>query len=147
MAFSFLASWTPFDVRFRCPRKRVKPAVGVVRRLNPSFADIERAAGIEQLRPYYQLASHQIHSNPKGVYFKMGLMDEVDVLLAGPSDFGLADTGQSTAISLSQVTVSLVTSAPTLDGIVGAKILAKLTPEVCDLFVKLQSEYALPCEY
>ena len=116
-------------------------AAGFAHRSNPSFADIERAAGIEHLRSYYKLASHQVHSNPKGVFFKMGLMDETDVLLAGPSDFGLADPGQSTAVSLAQVTASLITVAPTLDGIVGVKILTVLTTEVCDLFAQVQLQY------
>ena len=116
-------------------------AASIVQSPKPSFSDIERTAGIEHLRSYYRLASHQVHSNPKGVFFKMGLMDETDALLAGPSDFGLADPGQNTAISLSQITCSLVTVAPTLDGIIGAKILTALTPEVCDLFAQVQLQY------
>ncbi len=60
-------------------------AASIAQRRNPSFSDIERAAGIEHLRSYFRLASHQVHSNPKGVFFKMGLMDEPDVLLAGPN--------------------------------------------------------------
>ena len=118
-------------------------AAGFSHSSRPSFADIERAAGIDHLRSYYKLASHQVHSNPKGVFFKMGLMDETDVLLAGPSDFGLADPGQNTAVSLSQVTSSLFAVAPTLDGIVGAKILTALAPEVCELFVQVQLQYEL----
>jgi hypothetical protein len=45
------------------------------------------------------------------------------------------------AISLSQASVSLVTAAPNLDGIVGAKILAALAPEICEVFAQLQSQY------
>src|SRR5262249_44281282 len=38
----------------------------------PSFADIELAVNLDHLRPYYQLASHPVHANSKGLYFKIG---------------------------------------------------------------------------
>src|SRR2546430_11970740 len=38
-------------------------------------------------------------SNPKGVLFKLGTLQE-GMLLVGPSPYGLADPGQNTALSL-----------------------------------------------
>lgn len=107
--------------------------------LRPTFADLEKEAAIDHLRTYYRMASHQVHSNPKGIFVKLGLMGEIDVLLAGPSNFGLADPGQSTALSLLQVTSALLLTAPNLDGIVGAKLLTRLAFDICDSFVEAQS--------
>lgn len=100
----------------------------------PTLRDIERVAGIDHLRAHYRLASHNVHANPKGVFFKLGLLDEADVLLAGPSNAGLADPGHGAAISLSQVSVALGLIEPTLDSIVSLRILSRLTVEVGEAF-------------
>lgn len=35
----------------------------------PNFCDIEENSRLDHLRPYYKLASHNVHANPKGVIF------------------------------------------------------------------------------
>lgn len=66
-----------------------------------------------------KLASHNIHANPRGILFKLGLMScEEDILLAGPSNAGLADRAQGCALSLSQITVALLTIRPNHDKLV-----------------------------
>jgi NTP pyrophosphatase (non-canonical NTP hydrolase) len=60
----------------------------------PTFAEIEKTVGLNHLRPYYRMASHNVHANPRGVFFRLGLYPEIsDILLAGPSDAGLYDPG------------------------------------------------------
>lgn len=83
---------------------------------DPSFAKkkvgfpaIEKAANLDHLRPYYRMASHSVHANPKGITFNPDLLDD-QILLAGASNAGLAEPGHSTLISLVQVTVSLLLS-------------------------------------
>jgi hypothetical protein len=105
----------------------------------PTFVDIERAAGIDHLRPYYRMASHPVHANPKGVFFRLGLMWESQILLAGPSNAGLADPGQCAALSLSQVSAVFGALDPTIDNIVGLKIILQLSGEVAKEFGKAQS--------
>lgn len=100
----------------------------------PSLKEIERVAGIDHLRAHYRLASHNIHANPKGVFFKLGLFEEVDVLLAGPSNAGLADPGHNAAISLLHVSVAQGLIRPNLDSLVGLRILSRLTAEVGEAF-------------
>lgn len=107
---------------------------------SPSFLDIERAVGLDHLRPYYRLASHNVHANPKGALFRLGLLRESDLLLAGPSNFGLADPGQCVAISLLQATSALVMLDTTLDHLVAIKIMATLTEEVQNLFAAAQAD-------
>ncbi len=96
----------------------------------PTFVDIERAAGIDHLRGHYRMASHNVHANPKGVFFRLGLLDESQVLLAGPSNAGLADPGHGAALSLAQVSIALGILQPTLDNNVCLQIIAQLVEEL-----------------
>lgn len=107
---------------------------------NPSFADIERAVNVDHWRPYYRLASHNVHANPKGIFFKLGLIEETGLLLAGASNYGLADPGQGTALSLLHVTCALNQLHPTFDGIVVVKILQDLCDEIGEAFVSAQRQ-------
>ncbi|MDP2181825.1 MAG: DUF5677 domain-containing protein [Actinomycetota bacterium] len=100
----------------------------------PSFGDIERAAGIDHSRAHYRMASHNVHANPKGVFFKLGLLGEVDVLLAGPSNAGMSEPGQSAAIAMLQISGALMTLQPNLDGIVTLRVLQSMVDRVCDEF-------------
>ena len=73
----------------------------------PNLAEIEARIKVDKWRPSYQLASHNVHANPKGILFKMGLDPEHDLLLMGPSNYGLADPGQNTALTLNLVSAAL----------------------------------------
>ncbi len=133
-----------FGAAFREPYGWASERLGGVD--SPSLAGIERAVQVDHLRPFYRMASHNIHANPKGAFFKLGLLNETDLLLAGPSNFGLADPGQATAISLAQVATSLLHLDTTLDGVVVLKIMMALSAEIGETFVaiqkKLESEIA-----
>jgi Family of unknown function (DUF5677) len=99
----------------------------------PNFSDIERDVGLAHLRPYYKLASHNVHANPKGAFFKLGLLPDQQMLLAGASDLGLADPGQCTAISLSQITFTLLT--PNIDRLVICQLLCRFGDAVGEAFI------------
>ena len=108
---------------------------------NPSFSDIEEKSGLDYLRPYYKLASHNVHANPKGVMFKLGLLpDTNNILLSGPSNVGFTDPAQGAAISLGNITITLLTSIPTLDHLVISNILLILQSEIGEEFFKVQRE-------
>lgn len=115
-------------------------AAEVIGKQSPSLRDIEEAAHIDHLRAHYRMASHNVHANPKGVFFKLGLLDESEVLLTGRSNAGLADPGHSCAISLMHVTVALCVLEPTLDVLVGLRVLGSLTDEVGDLFAQAHEQ-------
>jgi hypothetical protein len=104
----------------------------------PDFSDIEAAVNIDHLRPYYQLASHPVHANPKGIYFKLGLLGESDMLMAGASNYGLAEPGQQTVLSLAQIASALMTAHATIDAIVAVKILRQLGQEAAHAFARVQ---------
>jgi hypothetical protein len=78
---------------------------------NPKFRDVEAAVSLDHLRPYYRMASYPTHAGPKGIVFDLGLLGD-EIMLAGPSNVGLADPGQSVAISLLQITVTLLSLEP-----------------------------------
>ena len=57
---------------------------------------------MDHLRPYYRMASDNVHPNAHGAFYRMGMgLDGNDrrVLLAGASNMGLADPGHGTAMS------------------------------------------------
>jgi len=108
---------------------------------DPTFADIEANSGLDHLRPYYKLASHNVHANPKGMMFRLGLLHNTDnILLAGPSNVGFTDPAQSAAISLGFITVILLTTKPTIDNLVLCNILLKFQSEIGEEFLKVQKE-------
>jgi len=102
----------------------------------PTFKDIEAAVQVDHFRAHYRLASHNVHANPKGVFFALGMLPETQVLLAGPSNAGLADPGHGAAISLSRVTAALVglQRPPTLDNNVALLMVVQLVDEIGEAF-------------
>ena len=82
------------------------------------------------------MACHNVHANPRGIFFKLGLYpDSGDILLASPSNIGLADPGHSAALSLAQITISLLTHNPNLDRLVICQIIFKLQDEIGAAFL------------
>jgi hypothetical protein len=105
---------------------------------SPNFEQIEAAVEVAHMRPYFKLASHNVHANPKGAFFRLGLVNQAKILLAGPSNFGLADPGQNTALSLTFVTSSLVQLDPTIDALVATKVALAISDEAARSFVEVQ---------
>lgn len=104
---------------------------------DPNFSDIEEAVGLDHWRPYYKMASHNVHANPKGITFKLG-WEGTNLLLAGPSDRGLADPGHGTAISLAQVTTNLLLTEPNIDRLVLCRVMLNLSDRIGRRFLKIQ---------
>jgi hypothetical protein len=111
----------------------------------PDFADIERDVGLERMRPYYTMASYNVHANTKGIFYKLGRSPfQPNLMLAGASIFGLADPGQGTAIALFQIAAMLLTAEPNFDRLVTCRIMQKLADEVQDKFIQIQSALEKP---
>ena len=101
----------------------------------PTFRDIENSVGLNHLRPYYKMACHNVHANPRGILFKLGLYPESgDILLAGPSNVGLTDPGQLTALSLVQISTTLLTHQPNIDRLIACNIMMTLEREIGSAF-------------
>lgn len=105
----------------------------------PKFADIEKLSELSHWRPYYKLASNNIHADPKGIMFKLGLLGNPnDILLAGPSNMGLTDPAHGTVISLGIITTTLINTRPTFDSIVISNILLSLQTQIGEECLKVQ---------
>ena len=108
----------------------------------PTFVDIEEHVGLDHLRPYYVMANQNVHPNSHANFFKLGLdkNGRGAVLLAGPSSLGLADPGHGVAISLTQITVALVATNPTVDELVGWMVVDLLQDETGEAFLRVHKE-------
>lgn len=110
-------------------------AASVIKKGRPTFYDIEKKSGLDHLRPFYKMACNNVHAGTTGILFKLGLCEESeDILLAGPSNIGLTDPGQSAAISLSQITTTFILLNPNIDRIVTSKVLLNLDREIGNVF-------------
>jgi hypothetical protein len=108
---------------------------------------VQEASGIEHLLPYYKLASHNVHANPKGVFYKLGLIGESDILLAGPSNAGLADPGHATALSVLQVSVALAQLHSTFDHNVAMAVMTTLVDEIGKSLLESHQQLARDDEF
>src|SRR6185369_1071930 len=94
-------------------------ASDILKKKRPAFSDIEENVNLEKWRGHYKMASHNVHANPKGIMFKLGLApQEKSILLAGVSTRGLADPAHGTALSLLQITSTLLFTKRNLDTLV-----------------------------
>ena len=73
----------------------------------PKDADFEASVDLDHMRPYVYLASDGVHATPKGLMSTLQHLGEDPIIMAGPSNAGLADPGHGAAISLMQVTTTL----------------------------------------
>lgn len=106
----------------------------------PTFKDIEAAVELDHIRPYYKAASANIHANPFGVLSSLGLFPEEDILWAGPSGIGLSNPGQLTAITLTQITTSVLTYNTNIDFLVVCKAMAEYSKDVERVFIRIENE-------
>lgn len=106
----------------------------------PTFRDIEASVELDHIRPYYKAASANIHANPIGVFKRLGLFPEEDIILSGPSNIGLSDPAQSTVISLTQITTSVLTHGANIDFLVICRAMAEYGKSVENKFIEIENE-------
>lgn len=108
----------------------------------PRFAQLERKAELGHIRPRYKLASHNVHAESKGIYFRLGLFpgSETTILLAGASNAGLADPGHSTALSLTQLTIALLMSRPNSDRVTWCRVFIDLAERIGEFFLEVHNK-------
>jgi hypothetical protein len=103
----------------------------------PSFADIELATKVDHLRPYYQLASHPVHANSKGLHFKLGAFRRRG-RLALATNHGFVLPASSAIVSAIQTISALMMMAPSVDAMVKVKLIQQLSRQVEGAFVRTQ---------
>ncbi len=113
-------------------------AAGVLKG-DPTFARIEEAVGLGHWRPHFGMASHSVHAGFKGMTFDIGQMGRAQypaLMLAGPSNAGLTDPGDSAVLALMNCTVALLNHKPTPETVTVLKVLMRLAEEVGDAFIE-----------
>jgi hypothetical protein len=85
-------------------------AAGLERASAPNFRELERLASLSHLRSHYTWASHEVHSDARGLTFNLSEWGETIYRETGYSNDGLNDPGDLALISLQQSTVSLLLS-------------------------------------
>jgi hypothetical protein len=104
-----------------------------------NFTDIEKAVSLEHLRPYFKLASYSNHAGGKGIVYDLGkelIPDGHELMLSGPSDAGMDEPGQCTAISIDQINANLFAHRrATATSLIFVHALHLLTNETVSAFV------------
>ncbi|WP_373032923.1 DUF5677 domain-containing protein [Sulfurovum sp.] len=105
------------------------------------FAAIEKDVQLDHMRPYYKWASQNIHASSKGMSNRLGLCEATeDLLLVGQSNSGMTDPAHAMAISLSQITSTLLTLEPTLAHLVTMKIISDFEKQVGNTFLEIDTQ-------
>lgn len=102
----------------------------------PNFSDLESAVKLDAFRPYFRLASNTVHAGSKGTYFRLGILGDSELILAGASNAGLEEAGRLLALSLAQVTAVLLTLHPNTDSVVWGRVLLELSSKVEQQFLR-----------
>lgn len=102
----------------------------VLKNPDPNFNHLEQAANLDHLRPYYKLASQNVHATAKGSSYRLGVIHDQSLLLAGPSNAGLEEPGRFAIHSLLQITLCLLFVKTTIDSLVHGQILGRLYSDV-----------------
>jgi hypothetical protein len=90
-----------------------------LKKVRPTFADLEAEAGHAKMRTYYQMGNNNVHAGVKSMYVRLGLLGDYSGLLAGRSNAGLTDPGQNAAHTLTQIAILVCMSAKMDDLVVG----------------------------
>jgi hypothetical protein len=121
----------------------VKPygwAVEYLPNTKRNFAGMEETTSLRHMRSFYKSANNYVHGGSKGFLHKWGLYKQNSVMLAGPSNYGLADPGQNTAYSLFHSTLGLTGFETYLEDAIFVKVAESLIKELSDEFIKVQKQ-------
>lgn len=104
-----------------------------------NFRTLEANVRIDRLRPYYNLSARAVHGGSGGFY-RLGLMNvfQNKILLAGPSNYGLADPLQNAAISLLHVSANLLTLEPDFESLIQLQIMNNYIEKISPIAVQVQ---------
>lgn len=105
-----------------------------------NFAGIEETIDFKEYRSFYKMANNYVHSGSKGFLYKLGTIEQNEILLAGPSNYGLADPGINTAFSFLQTTKTLTYFESYLEDSVFYQLAMKLYESLRIEFVTIQKE-------
>lgn len=106
-----------------------------------TFREIEKYVKLNKFHPFYNLSCDSVHSGSNGL-FRLGIVPEKqnDILLVGPSNYGLADPLQNTAISLGQINACLLGLSPDFRSIISMNLMKLYIDEICKASVEIHQK-------
>ena len=113
-------------------------ASNILNKEKPALYDLELDIGNTRHKPYYKSSCYAIHGNYKSNIDKIGLIDN-NVLLYGPSDFGLSIPCQNIAITLNQMNMEFFTIYFSLNYYVSLYTMNLYLDELLPLANKIQN--------
>jgi Family of unknown function (DUF5677) len=122
----------------------------VLKKDRPTFADIQAKVGLDHWRPSFKMATYPIHPSAKGIKFEMGRIGNNNILLAGPSNSGLADPASIALISFNAITTMLLTHMRYFDekelvvhylqSLIAAQVMGELLHEAQQAFLETHQQ-------
>ena len=103
-----------------------------------NFNHLEQAADQGHMRSFYRFASHSIHPTSKGLHYEIGLIRQSEVLLSGPSNYGLAEPANASGSSLRQATTALLMPKPNRQRLASLMALDNMIRETTTAFSKAE---------
>jgi hypothetical protein len=104
----------------------------------PNFTDLMKDVEFSRLLPSYRMASWAIHANSKCMMFKLASPDE-EFILTGESNIGMADPGQSAAISLLQINFALLNLKISIGNLTKIQAMILLVNEITKAFIDVHN--------
>ena len=109
----------------------------------PNFRALEKATNLDYMHGYLRMASHNVHAGSKGLFFQLGLPRELrrKLIASGPSYIGLTDPAHGAAISLYELTSTLLLSKqrPSIYENLSLKVLRMLATEIGSIFLEIDN--------
>lgn len=106
-----------------------------------NFKGLARILDIDQYLPFYDESNNQLHGGSKGLH-RLGLVQkqQKEVLLTGPTDFGLADPIQNTVYCLMVINATYLDSKFNIENKLKLNVLHKFTKDIGPEAVTIQKE-------
>ncbi|MCU5773071.1 DUF5677 domain-containing protein [Erwiniaceae bacterium BAC15a-03b] len=102
----------------------------------PGFQSLEKDVGLDHMRPYFKWASQNIHTSFKSISKNLSLpfSQGNELMVVGPSNYGLTDPADATALSIAQATCCLLVNTTNYENVVLASIISTLSEKIGRIF-------------
>jgi Family of unknown function (DUF5677) len=105
-----------------------------------TFRDLEDAAQRSPMRSYYKMASYNVHADtPKSLFFRLGVIGDQSIIVAGATDAGFTEPAQNAAITLVQITSFLIADrVSNVDMMINLRALLLIRDEIPNCFMRAE---------
>lgn len=105
-----------------------------------NFSTIMERVDMKHMGYWYKQACIKVHAGSDSLYQNLGLLNQNNLILSGPSNLGLSIPGQNIAISLAQTTNNLLLSIPNKDRLYIGRSLIEYAQIIQNQFIICQEK-------